>query len=319
MRHLVKGRPVLTAGVFLGLLALMGCVTADPKGADTFTDSGVLSGSVLTKEACDAWPETAVWVVVEGQGECLRYFHAGLADRNTRVQIWFHGDRMTQWLDGRAQVHGYYSRDASSSALEQQAAARYQNDGIPFIRFSRPGLYGSSGSHRNRRLWREVALVNAALDVLVDRYKIDTLALSGQSGGGHIVGSLLTLREDVTCAVATSGVLSVRSRSYLRNWGGRDITGFTSYFDPVEHVDEIPADADRRIFIVGDPQDSNVPFQTQVEFHDALLAAGHDTTLIRADAHGSSNHALSREGQEIAADCLQGRDTADIVAIYSIQ
>lgn len=302
-----------------GLILLAGCVTTDPNGADTFTKSGVLSGSILTEEACNAWQDTAVWVVVDGQGECLRYFHAGLAEKNEAVHVWFHGDRMTQWLDGRAQVHGYYTNDASPGALQQQAASRFQQDGVPYIRFSRPGLYGSSGDHRERRLLREVQVVDAALDALVDRYKIGALSLSGQSGGGHIVGSLLTRRDDIACAIASSGVLAVEKRSFIRGWGGRDITGFTGYFDPIDHVTEVPVDADRRIFIVGDPNDTNVPFSTQAAFYDALVAAGHDAVLIRANARGSSSHSLSREGQEIAADCVLGRETADIVATYSAQ
>ncbi len=300
----------------LFFLLLAACVSKE--GADTFGDAGVLSGSILTRQDCDQWPNTSVWVEVDGQGECIRYFHAGLQKTNDIVHIWFHGDRMSQSLDGRAWVHGYYAKNANPSALADKAQRELRNFGLPYVRFSRPGLYGSSGSHKERRLPREIAIIDAAVDALKVRYGVESFALSGQSGGGHVVASLLTRRSDIRCAVATSGVLSVRKRSIIRGWGGRDITGFSSYFDPIDHIEEIPSDPERRIFIVGDPNDKNVPFSTQADYHEALAAARHNTTLIRATGKGRENHGLSHVGFKVITDCVEGRSNEEIIGNTSM-
>lgn len=299
----------------MSVFMLAGCM--NPEGADTFSDSGVLSGSTILKAECARNAETAVWVVVDGAGECIRYFHSGLKDQNPLVHVWFHGDRMSQSFNGNAWVHGYYSRDANPAALQAQAEAGEVDSGVPYIRFSRPGLYGSSGNHRRRRLPEEVAIVDAAVDAIKARHGIQSYALSGQSGGGHLVASLLTRRDDISCAVITSGVASVRERSKIRGWGGRDITGFSSFFDPIDHVAQIPVKADRRIFVMGDPADSNVPFSTQADYHNALRAAGHHSALVRARGRGKSRHGLAHAGVHVVRDCIDGVRSDEIVRRHS--
>ena len=80
--------------LFAGVLA--GCETTSRENADTFTRSGLKSGSVMTREAC-AWLDSSIWVEVDGSGECIRYFTAGLDSSDGPVHVWFHGDRLVKY------------------------------------------------------------------------------------------------------------------------------------------------------------------------------------------------------------------------------
>lgn len=272
--------------------------------ADTFTAAGVLSGSQIDRTDC---PDGAsrVWVEVDGRGECLRYFSAGLDEANPIVHVWFHGDRMAQSEQGEAWVSKSYEQHANRETLQGFADRALTDYGLPYIRFSRPGVYGSSGEHKSRRRPRESAIINAALDKLKDRYQIDRFALTGQSGGGHVVAALLPKRSDIDCAVMTSGVLSVRERARAHGWK-TDITGYWDYWDPVDHIDFIAKDPKRRIFIVGDPLDTNTPLETQLSYRDAVSGAGHSISFLRAKGKGRSHHSLDLTGFQVAKWCLDG-------------
>jgi dienelactone hydrolase len=208
-------------------------------------------------------------------------------------------------------VIGYGSPDAED--LRARAARDYRSYGVPYIRLSRPGVYGSSGDHKERRRPREVALANAALDALKEKYRIGRFALSGQSGGGHLVAALLAFRGDVACAVVTSGVVAVRERIAAKGWTA-DSTGYADFLDPIEFVARIPRDRNRRIYIVGDPRDRAVPFESQAAYHRALVAAGHDASLVRARASGESHHSLSPLGFLVVNGCLEGVPAPEIAA-----
>ena len=41
---------------------------------ETFSAADLLTGTRLSEAACAALP-TAVWVIVAGRGECIRYYH----------------------------------------------------------------------------------------------------------------------------------------------------------------------------------------------------------------------------------------------------
>jgi len=298
---------LLLAALFSGMPAL--------SWADTFAPAGVVAGHTMARADC-RWPDTSVWVVVDGRGECIRYFHAGLKPRNAVVHVWLHGDRLSRrWdRDGRTlgqRVIGYGSPDADD--LLARAARDYRDYGVPYIRLSRPGVYGSSGDHKERRRPREVALVDAALDALKEKYGIGRFALSGQSGGGHLVAALLAFRDDVACAVVTSGVVAVRERIAAKGWTA-DSTGYADFLDPMDLVARIPRDPRRRVYIVGDPRDTNVPFEGQAAYHRALVAAGHDASLVRARASGEARHSLSPLGFRVVNGCLEGVPAPEIAA-----
>lgn len=304
----------LWPGIAAALLA--GCSFSN-YGADTFTRSGVVSGSILTEQECPTESETAVWVTPNGRGECIRYFTSGLAEGGTPVAlVYLHGDVMWQDSIGTATLYDGYEDHSPPTELQKLADKGAQEANMPYIRLSRPGTYGSSGDHRLRRQPRNLAIVEAALDAIKTKHGIERLALAGQSGGGHLVGALLAKRNDITCAAISSGVLSVRSRSHVHGWFGRDFTGYWTYVDPVALANDVPENPTRRIFVIGDPEDSNSPFATQAEYHYALRAMGQGSVLIQAQGDGPENHGLAWTGIGVAADCASGMTTDDIVAKY---
>ena len=286
-------------------LILAGCqtITSTWRHADTFTHEGLLAGSVMDEVDCH-WPDTSLWVMVDGQGECVRFFHAGLSPANDMVHVWFHGDRIVNRENQPYVIESAY-RNNDPKTLRRYAANELTRFGLPYIRYSRPGAYGSSGDHKDRRLARESRIVNAALNALKTKFKIKRFALSGQSGGGHVVAALLARRDDIACAVITSGVVAVRHRMAFRGWT-MDATGHSAFYDPIDHAREVMKDKTRRIFIVGDRDDSNVPFTTQASYYRALKNAGHRAALIEAQARGSNHHALSPAGFRIAKWCVDG-------------
>jgi len=291
---------------------------ANTKNVDTFEPAGLKSGSIMSEDMCH-FAETSVWVVVSGKGECVRYFHAGLKDINPMVHVWFHGDRLEHyWPRGvpgsgritHTEVISY--ADNSPDNLQQSANREYEKFNIPYIRFSRPGVYGSSGDHNQRRRPREIEIINAAFETIKKKYKIESFILSGQSGGGHIVASLLASRNDISCAVITSGSVAVGKRIKIKGWR-TDATGYEDYYDPIEHVNEIASNDKRPIFIVGDPRDENVPFTTQEAYYEELKKFGHQAWLIRASGQGKQHHSLSPVGFRIVKWWFDGISAEEII------
>lgn len=307
-------RTTLLCGLAATVLA--GCAI-NPDGADTFTRDGVISGSVLSVQDCPTDTNTAVWVTANGRGECVRYFTAGLSEEDTPVAlVYLHGDVMWQNSAGTATVYDGYEALSTPDELQALAEKAAADTAMPYIRLSRPGTFGSSGDHRLRRQPENLAIVEAALDAIKARHGIDRFALAGQSGGGHLVGALLSKRNDIACAAISSGVLSVRSRSHVHGWFGRDFTGFWTYVDPVAMTPAVPDDPERRIFIIGDPEDRNTPFATQQEYYYALRAMGRESILIPTRGDGPDHHGLARTGVAAAADCAAGMPTDAIIRKY---
>jgi len=300
-------KPLILAAALVGIVS---CVTTE--NADTFTPAGLLSGSVMTEEACGRLdPDTTLWLMIDGQGECIRYFHVGLKEgRNELVHIWLDGDRMAGHSHTKRAIN--YRNRTEERQRRLPHKIRWKS-GLPSIAISRPGTFGSSGFHDQRRRPRNVAIVLAAIDALKERYGIEEFAVSGQSGGGHLVGAVLADRDDILCAVTTSGALAVNLRIAAHGWT-TDATGYTDSYDPIDHVSEIPIDRDRRIFIIGDPRDTVVPFSTQRAYYRAVRAAGHDVWLISTrEAHDREHHRLTHQGHKAVKYCSEGMSSAEIV------
>jgi hypothetical protein len=220
-----------------------------------FTDEAVVRGVQASKAQCDALPG-AVWAQPAGaQGECLRYWHAGLADAaaNPRVLVFFSGDLLV----GNKVTSGY--EGLTAWGMQKSADTVPARFGVPYVFLARPGTYGSSGEHTQRRRPLEARLVSAALDEIKKRHAIGELAVAGLSGGGHVVASLLGYRSDIVCAVAASALSAPKLRARLRGWSA-DSTGYNDSYEPLEHLDAVKANPALRVFVLGDPADSDVPW-----------------------------------------------------------
>ena len=154
-------------------------------------------------------------------------------------------------------------------------------------------------------------MVDAAITAIKERHQIESLILVGQSSGGHLVGAMLAMRHDISCAVAASGVTAVRRRVELHHRPA-DATGFRDYWDPADHVGEIRPVPGLRIFVVGDPADLNVPFPAQTYWFDLLKEHGLDATLMTGTAVGPEHHSLANTGRTIAGLCAHNVPAAKI-------
>jgi pimeloyl-ACP methyl ester carboxylesterase len=285
--------------------------------ADTWTAGGVMTGARGDEAICRK-DTAAVWVTVQGQGDCIHYVLTDRAPGRSAALtpiVYLHGDVISSPSFDSPQVNVWLmSRDTVRQFVEARAVESLR----PYLFVGRPGVYGSSGSHRDRRLLREAELVNAALDVIKKRQGFEMFVLSGFSGGGHLVGALLARRNDIACGVIASGVVAVQARVVARGWP-RDVTGHAIVLDPITEVSRIQRGSSLRVFVIGDPEDRNVPFRTQALYHEALKQAGIDAYLVAVKGTGPENHVVSRPMYDAARWCADGMPSAQIIRWLSRQ
>ena len=297
----------------LGLVCFLSSPVAlpdDSLGADTFSPSAVLSGSRFSERLCDI-VGFGTWVVVDGQGDCMRYFAAGFTDTDPKYAVVFiHGDQVAHYGPGRSGA--FVLRSYSGTSAQGLSAYAHRTSRAikhPFIWLSRPGVYGSSGDHHNRRKRRESRLIDAALSEIKRKFGIEHFVLAGFSGGGHSVAALLTQRTDINCAVIASGVVDVAGRIAALDWP-TDITGHDDYYDPSARISEVLPSRDRRVFILASVKDQRVPYSTQLNYYHALRSQGHHGVLINFAGHGEEHHLVDDELLNTAALCADGASDA---------
>lgn len=273
----------------------------------SFDPAAVVAGIAIDKRQCAAFEraETAVWV----DGHCLRYYAAGLAQRaNPIATLWLNGDV----LGPKGNDADKRQKDIGPATMTAQMDALSRRFGVPAIFLGRPGTYGSAGKHhamRGRKI--EADLVAAALDALKSRYGIRAWALGGHSGGGTLVGEMLARRDDLRCAVISSG--AVAYRAYLEARGLIKPGATLTRFDPYVSLDRVPKNPARRVFVIGDPRETNVPFATQKLYYDGLVARGHAATLIPlARATDARHHDLVDFAETALGMCAGGASDAAI-------
>lgn len=286
-------------GLLFGCL-IAGIVSHSAEATDTF-DVNVAKTGLTTSQADCKWPDSSVWIVVNGKGDCLRYFHSGLKGAGQSAHIFLHGDV------------NFRNYRASERRLKQRISREQRNVlGIPHIWVSRPGVFGSSGNHRrDRRTRRELDLILKALDAIKRRHRIGQIHLSGQSSGGRLVSLVLAHRNDIGCAVMSSAGLAQRKMFEFKGFKWRE-----RWLDPMDFVQQITDAKTRRVFVVGDPFDKVVPFDVQQIFHDELARAGKKSVLIsaRGKARGPKSHQLAFLGLQIVRWCVSGVSDDEIVS-----
>jgi pimeloyl-ACP methyl ester carboxylesterase len=152
--------------------------------------------------------------------------------------------------------------------------------GVPWIFVARPGTYGSSGDHRRRRQPVEFHALDAALDALMQRHRLQRIVILGHSGGATAGAALLTMgRTRVACAVLTSGAYGLLERARLLGQLARAAAptpraarSSTTRSTTCRGIARDPA---RRIVLIGSRDDRNTPFALQERFADAVAKAGH--------------------------------------------
>lgn len=282
-----------------------------------FPRSDLWWGKTISKVECGSIKDAA-WIEHQYGTECIRYYPSPNVENAEVAVISFHGDL----LNGSTVWYPNNSEEAQYDLAEKNAKVTK----VPWIKVGRPGAYGSSGDHTKRRLPKEMYSLNEAVSLIKDRFGIKQLILVGQSGGGGIAFGLLTLgRQDVKCAVGGSGAYVIKERAAILQTSlsklGADMTGYRDPYDPIEHVAEIKSNA--RMFIIGDPRDTLMPFALQVKFAEQLRQLGKDVTVIEGRATDLDHHGLERAAFRTAgwcaADLLPEEITAKVKRLTEVQ
>jgi pimeloyl-ACP methyl ester carboxylesterase len=285
---------------------------AVPQAGERFDPYEALHGSLSSPAHCAVVPG-GLWVEVDGKGDCLRSYAQGLSEvDNPKVLVYFSGDVLLKTKAGVRFVAPVYER-RSPDAIKRDMARWSRQAGQPTIFLARPGMYGSSGDHNQRRELREVMLMERALDAIKRRHRVSAFILAGQSGGGHIAASLLNRRRDVSAVALSSALLSVRE--VTEHWDRRrtvQSTNIQALHDPIDHLGGIRTDPKPLIFVLSDREDRIVPYASQLAYVRRLQAAGFEPQHVLLSATDKTRHALARHGQHAAALIARGEQAGAI-------
>jgi len=313
------------AGAFVCALFVLGLVreaahaqsiapTAAPKfETEPFSGAELLRGKRITEAECAALPG-AVWVTVDQQGECIRYYYSTAGGSGSELAVFFSTEVASTNARGEVKPYDFYVKQ-TPGAMQDRSAGWSRSLRMPYLYLARPGTYGSSGEYARRRTSREIDLIAAALDAIKSRHGYTRLHLAGFSEGGHTAAALLARRADLGCVVLASSLLSVRSR--LAEAGrDQDVTGNKHPIDPVAFVDRVAKRPDLRIIVVTDPDDVVISARSQTAYVRRASAAGLPVQQIFAAATDVNAHNVLRAGLSAAADCARGVGDDAIVAKY---
>jgi pimeloyl-ACP methyl ester carboxylesterase len=229
--------------------------------------------------------------------------------------VYFSGDYVLRSAKGVSYLSASYAA-TSPEQIEEDMSDWSSQAQRPAIYLARPGIHGSSGDNNIRRTLREIELMNRALDMLRERYRISSFILAGQSGGGQIIAALLNMRSDIEASAISSGLLSVKQFSTHWKYGG-EIPGqllydAKSWYDPVDEIENIRRDLPPKIYLISDPEDRSVPFYTQLNYIRRLRSIGLNPQHIYAYAPRPQRHQLAAHGKLAAALLAQGKSGMEI-------
>lgn len=286
-----------------------------PLERDNFSENDVLHGTFCTPEYANTIP-FSLWVETQHASECIRYFPARLNPAgNPKVMIFFPGDLILRTVRGERLIAPSYKKSSPNKVTDMMQQWSEEAD-TPAIFIGRPGTFGSSGNHDERRRITEIELMNQSLNLLKNIHGIEEFILVGQSGGGQIVASMLNLRKDISAAVISAGLLPVHLLT--RRWRKtRRTPGVKKYpiellYDPMEGIANIPKAPQPTIIVISDPRDQAIPFYSQTIYVNSLRKEGIIVHHIYAHAPLPKRHALGNHGKKAAALLAQGADIKDI-------
>ncbi len=245
---------------------------------------------------------------MDGKYECLRFYGAQAEPSDRPPLVYLDGDVVNvvqPRTDPPVWTVGEFYQRLTPDLMQREAEHYSAATARTFINLARPGTYGSSGHHLERRRPREVALVDAAIDKLKARFGWTRIDLAGFSGGGHLVGALLARRHDIGCAVIASGNVAVRQRGVAHGLS-TDVTGYDDVFDPIDHASEIGRRRPKRVIILTDPLDRVVEARFQAEFAEALRSAGVTVEQRSVSAADPAHHNLRSAAILAGLACADG-------------
>jgi pimeloyl-ACP methyl ester carboxylesterase len=298
----------VVSALLLAVSALAQFGRAEFSDEGDFSEGAILSGVSATAAQCQAAANT-VWVDTTNAGSaCVKHWKAGFdALPVKRAVVFFHGEVFV----GVGKTSKSYL-DMNNDTLQKNANAWAKRLNMPYIFFARPGTYGSSGNHMQRRRIDESELISAALDEMKKRYGVEEWVVAGQSGGGHVASSLITQRADIVCAVPTSAPSSPRIRWEILG-RSRDTTNYVDSYEPSKFVVKDKTHPQLRVFVLGDPNDRNVFWASQTVMADALQNAQIPVQLLQGQGDGPDSHGLSNSSRMVAGWCAKNVETDEML------
>jgi hypothetical protein len=313
-KHICRWSGARRAAAAIALAAVG--LAASGAGADIIKKADMLRGITTTREQCAATAQT-VWVTVDGQDFCVRYYVSTAGGEGLRPVVFLSGDyfgsvnlRTWQWIataqDRNASVaFDPTDQDIDTDDLVTTADAFSRMAKTTAIHLARIGVAGTSGHHVFRKTLLELHLMNAALDAIKESRGFDGFHLVGQSGGSILVTGLAGLRRDIGCAVTGSGRLATRHGADSRDPA-------RTLIDPPRFIPAIAQNRTLRFMVITDPADRNVPVRQQTPFVEEMRRAGRDIPQYFVAAIDEYHHGVMDYAELVAAGCALGRSDKEI-------
>ena len=127
---------------------------------ENFSADDLVRGVAASAQQC-VKVANAVWAQApDGPAECIRFWVAGFTAGTLvpRVLVYFPPDQMAFDQPDAAYVK------RNPKVMQSLVDGMQARAGVPFILLSRPGIFGSSGEHKQRRRELESRLMSVALD-----------------------------------------------------------------------------------------------------------------------------------------------------------
>src|SRR5260370_15492152 len=157
--------------------------TAPNFETEPFSGAELLRGKRITEAECAALPG-AVWVTVDQQGECIRYYHSTAGGVAPEAVVFFSTEVASTNARGEVKPYDFYVKQ-TPAAMQDRMAGWSRGLKMPYLYLGRPGTYGPSGEHAQQPTPREIDLISAALDAIKSPLGYSRLPLPGYIEGGH--------------------------------------------------------------------------------------------------------------------------------------
>ena len=286
--------------------------------AEIIKKEDMLRGITTTRDRCAATAWT-LWLNVDGQDFCVRYYLSTAGGEGARPVVFLTGDhfgtvnsRTWQWIpigeDKNANVTfdpANTYRDINTDDLIKTADAFSKMAKTTAIYLARIGIGGSSGNHIFRKTLLELHLTNAALDAIKQRHGFEGFHLAGQSGGSTVVTGLAVGRTDIACAVSGSGRL-------MRSYYGSSTDPARTWINSLEFIPSIAHNQSVRFIMVTDSADRSVPAKEQTPFAERMHQAGRDIPQYFVTATDDYHHDVVGYTELVTGGCVLGKSDADI-------
>jgi hypothetical protein len=301
-------------------MTLAAALASAGASAEIIRKEDMLRGIATTRERCTATEQT-VWLSVDKQDFCVRYYLSTAGGEGTRPVVFLSGDhfgtvRNWQWVpaskDKNAGItfdptnpvsHG----DVNTDDLVKTADAFSKLAKTTAIYLARMGIDGTSGNHVFRKTLLELHLMNAALDAIKQRYGFEGFHLAGQSGGSTLVSGLAGIRHDIACAVSGSGRLGISG-------GGSSQEPARTFVDPLGFVPSIAQNRSVHFFMVTDAADRTVPVRQQTPFAEKMRRAGRSIPQYFVTATDEFHHGVVSYTELVTGGCALGKSDAQIAS-----